>query len=65
MMEAPLAATFDGAPAETVEGFQQMMGMTFKFGDATVSVMTSILILIGSAVLFYGLALWNISRKKK
>ena len=65
MMETPMAATFNGAPAENVDHFRQMMGETFKFGDTTVSVTTSILILVGSAVLFYGLALWNISRKKR
>ncbi|HOP11969.1 MAG TPA: ABC transporter permease [Oscillospiraceae bacterium] len=65
MMEAPMAATFEGAPAETIDSFEQLMGATFKFGETTVSVATSILILIGSAVVFYGLALWNISRKKR
>ena len=65
MMEAPAAATFNGAPVETVENFKQTMGMIFKFGETTVSPTVSILILVGSAVVFYGLALWNISRKKR
>jgi len=65
MMEAPMAATFEGAPAEVIDNFEQLMGVSFKFGETTVSVTTSILILAGSAVVFYGLALWNISRKKR
>lgn len=65
MMKAPMAATFNGAPADVVGKFEQLMGVSFKFGEATVSVTTSIIILIGSAVVFYGLALWNISKKKR
>ncbi len=65
MMEAPMEATFAGVPTEVVEGFRQAMGVTFKFGDTAVSVTASILILVGSAALFYGLALWHISRKKR
>ena len=65
MMEEPMAVTFEGAPDSVVADFKQMMGVTFQFGETTVSAATSVLILIGSAAVFYALALWNISRKKR
>lgn len=64
MMEAPMSESFAGAPAPVVEEFKQMMGVTFKFGDTTVTPTTSILILLGSAAVFYALAIVNLSRKR-
>jgi len=65
MMEAPLAASFKGAPSQVVSEFKAMMGMTLNFGDKTVTPLTSIIILLATAAVFYALALLNISRKKK
>jgi len=65
MMEAPLAKTFADAPAEAIAEFNEMMGVTFKFGDTVISPLISILILIVTAVIFYGLAILNLSRKSK
>ena len=65
MMEAPLAESFKGAPAQAVSEFEKMMGVTLNFGDSTVTPMTSIIILLVTAAVFYTLALVNLSRKKK
>lgn len=64
IMEAPMATTFAGVPAETVEGFREEMGIVFHVGSYQISALESILILIATAALFYGLAIWKISRKK-
>jgi multidrug/hemolysin transport system permease protein len=64
-MEAPLNATFAGAPEEAVQSFREMMGVTFKFGNDEVSFLMSVGILVLTAVVFYLLSIINISRKKK
>ena len=64
MLEAPIAATFAGAPAEAISGFNEMMGVTFKLGDLTITPLVSIFFLAVTAVLFYGLAMVNMARKK-
>jgi len=65
MMEAPIAASFSGAPAQAVSEFENMLGVTLKFGDATVTPLTSVVILLATAAVFYTLALISISRKQK
>ncbi len=65
MMEVPMHTVFAGAPAATVESFQQEMGVLFKMGDTAMSTWTSIAILLGTAVVFYGLSIWRYSRKSK
>ncbi|HRX59304.1 MAG TPA: ABC transporter permease [Eubacteriales bacterium] len=65
MMADPLAATFAGIPAEYLEGFKETMGVVFKFGDTTVTPLMSMGILALSGLLFLGLSILNLSRKKK
>lgn len=64
MMEDAMGVTFAGAPAQVTDSFEQMMGMSFKFGDTEVTVAMSIAILLVSAVVFFLLAMLNMSRKK-
>jgi len=64
MMADPIAVTFAGAPAEYLTAFYDQMGITISFGSTTLPAWANILVLIGSAVIFYCLALINISRKK-
>jgi len=64
-MEDGIKAGFAGAPAEVVSGFKEMLGVSFMVGDKVVTPMTSILILIASGILFLGLSLLNLSRKKR
>lgn len=65
MMAAPMQATFANVPEQAVSDFEQTMGVTFKFGNSTVSPLVSIVILILTAMVFYALSILNISRKKK
>lgn len=65
MMEEPLSVTFANAPTEAVDTFKDMMGVTYQFNGNTISMVTSILVLIVTTFVFYGLALWNLSRKSK
>lgn len=65
MMAEPISKTFAGAPAAAVSGFKETMGISFKIGDAAVTPLVSILILAGTGLLFFGLAMLNLSRKKK
>lgn len=65
VMAEPLAASFAGVPAEYMDSFKEMMGVTFKFGDTTVTPLMSIAILVVSGLIFLGLSILNLSRKKK
>lgn len=64
MMAEPLSATFAGAPDSAVQEFEELMGVTYKFGDTTVTPLMSIAVLIVTTAVFYGLSIWNLSRKK-
>lgn len=65
IMDKPLTAAFEGAPAEVTANFQEHLGVTFSFGNYTVPAWLSIVILVATAVLFYGLTIINLSKKKK
>lgn len=52
-------------PTEIAGEFSEYMGVTFKFGSHVITTKESILILVAAATLFYGLAIFNISRKQK
>ncbi len=64
MMNTPVQKVFADAPQKMVTEFKQMMGMQFWFGDKVIPASGSILLLLGTAAIFYLLALWNLSRKK-
>jgi multidrug/hemolysin transport system permease protein len=65
MMDAPLQAAFAGAPKASAQDFQKMMGVSFQIGGAEVTMLTSALVLLGTAVVFFLLSTWNLSRKRK
>jgi len=65
MMQEPLKISFEGAPVEALDAFKLMMGHTIRFGESAVTPFTSMLILIATALLLYGLSILNISRKAK
>lgn len=65
IMEKQLAIAFENVPAQYLTDFNETMGVTFIFNDYTVTSLTSIIILIVTALLFYGLSIWNLSRKNK
>ena len=65
MMEDAIKTGFAGAPADVVNGFKEMLGVTFQIGGTTVTPLTSIIILVVAGFLFLGLSLLNLSRKKR
>ena len=65
IMEDAFKTSFAGAPVEMANGLKEMLGVTFKFGDATVTPLISIAILVVAGIVFLGLAMLNLSRKKR
>ena len=65
IMGDALKASFAGAPAEALNGFKELMGVTFKIGETQVTPMLSITILIASGLFFLALSMINLSRKRK
>jgi len=65
MMEAPMQQVFSLAPDAITDGFQEQMGVIFRFGNQTLPSYASVLILIGALALFYGLATLRFSKKSK
>lgn len=64
MMRAGIERVFADAPAGVATDFKRHLGMELTFGERVVTPGVSILILFGTAMVFYLLALWNLSRKK-
>ena len=65
IMEDAIKTGFAGAPADVVNGFKEMLGVSFKVGDQIVTPLTSILILVAAGILFLGLSMLSLSRKKR
>lgn len=65
IMEDAIKTGFAGAPASAVNDFKEMLGVSFKIGDTTVTPIISITILVVAGFLFLGLSLLNLSRKKR
>lgn len=65
IMEQTIEDAFTGAPQAAVDGFQESMGIVYRINGVTVTMGMSIAILLGTAVLFYLLAVWNMSFKRK
>jgi multidrug/hemolysin transport system permease protein len=65
LMEEQLSIAFGHAPEQYLTDFNEMMGVTFSFGDYTLTPLVSIIILIITGLLFYSLSIWNLSRKNK
>lgn len=64
MTAKALDESFAGASAQTISEFKETLGITFHFGDHVVTSFESIIILLITAILFYGLAIYNVSRKR-
>ncbi|PQD94280.1 ABC transporter [Pradoshia eiseniae] len=63
-MSEPLETAFGDLPANIGSSFREELGIILKFGDQTFQAGGHILVLVGVTVIFFGLAVWNISRKK-
>ncbi len=64
VMGAPVDTAFAGAPPQALDEFNSMMGITYKFGDFTVTPLMSIAFLVLTGLLFYGLAMMRMSKKR-
>lgn len=65
MMARPIEAAFAGAPVSMVGEFEQEMGVSFNFGGESLGPWGSVAILAVTAVVFFALATWNMSRKNR
>lgn len=65
MMEKPLYRAFSDVPIEYIDSFNEYMGIVYRFDNYRVTPFTSITILVGTALVFYVLSVWNMSRKNK
>lgn len=63
--EELIAEGFDGAPAQVESDFREVMGISFFFGDTEVEPWMSMGILLVSGTVFFLLAIWRLSMKKK
>lgn len=65
MMAVPMEKVFAGAPPAMAQAFQEQMGVVFRFGGQTVPTYVSLLILVGTAAVFFGLSTLRFSHKSK
>jgi len=65
IMEAPMAATFSGAPETVTASFETLMGVRFDFGGTTLSSALSVAILVLTAAVFYLLSILRLSAKRR
>lgn len=65
MLERPMEVSFHGAPAGAQAEFTENMGVVYHFGSYQVEPWVSIVILLATTVLFFGLSLLSVSRKNK
>ena len=65
MMTGPIGISFKHAGTLRINEFKESMGIILKFGDFTLTPAIHILILLAVGILFFILAVLNISRKSK
>jgi multidrug/hemolysin transport system permease protein len=65
MMAESMKVGFAGVPDEYVEKFKEKLGVVLKFGETEASDVFCIAVLLGSAAIFFLLAVLVLSRKKK
>ena len=63
MTATPLDITFADAPTDSILAFNQSMGTVFTIGDHTITTIESVMVLVATSILFYGLSVVNIRRK--
>lgn len=65
MMTEPIRISFENAGILRINEFKESMGIIFKFGDYTLTPAMHIFILLVVGIIFFILAVLNISRKSK
>lgn len=63
MMADPIAKTFAGVPADKLQSFEEFMGVVYKYGDTEATPMLSIVVLLLTGFLFFGLSVIKLSKK--
>lgn len=63
LMEQPMQESFSGVPAQYLDHFRQLMGITYSYGDFTATPVHHALVLLGVSVLFYFLSLLVFTKK--
>lgn len=64
-MEEPMKLAFENVPQQFISEFQQEMGVVFSYGNYEATMLIHILVLVVTSALFFALAVWNVSRKRK
>jgi len=62
IMAPAMEQSFYGIPAEHVEEFREAMGMVFQFGEFEFTPLMSVMIMLGTAAVFYGLSVLNMKK---
>lgn len=65
LMADGIATGFADLPDTSLDEFQNKVGMTFEYGNWIPDVWFHILVLVGTGIVFYLLAIFNMSRKAK
>ena len=65
MMDGLSDVSFAALPAAQRAGFEETLGVRFTYGSTVAPAWVSIAILVGTGVVFYLLAILNMSRKRK
>lgn len=65
LMEDAMQSAFAEIPTSYLNEFKEYMGVTFHFGSSAVSPWISVLILVFTAAVFYGLSLLNMSKRRQ
>lgn len=65
LMADGIAEGFADLPAQALTEFKETTGVTFRYGDWQPEMWFHILVLVGTGILFYLLAIINMSRKAK
>ena len=64
IMENPIEQSFYGIPTEFIDEFKETMGVAYHFGDFEVTPLISVLILLGTAAVFFVLSMWSMRKMK-
>lgn len=64
LMNDSMSSGFEGLGGTYLVDFQESVGVIFKYGDHIADTWIHIIVLIGTGVVFYMLAILNMSRKK-
>lgn len=65
MLEEWIMTAFQDIPEQYSAQFQEEMGVVFRFGEHTITTYESIVILVITTIVFFGLSVLSLSRKKK